>query len=265
MQVQKTPEPFGPELPEPDRRADHGRAVARMFGRIAGWYDFLNHFLSLGQDVYWRFRLVRFIRLDDGKGQADPAPLVLDLAAGTLDVSLAILKRFTTARVLALDFSLPMLLHGRRKIKAADAGRIACVLADGRTLPLPGESVSAATIAFGIRNIVPRSEAHAEILRVLKPGGRYLILEFGSGRERIWRGVYNFYLNRVLPLIGRIVSKDQGAYAYLAETIAAFPAAPDLARELLDAGFARVYYQPLLSGIVYIHVAEKGRREPAPA
>jgi demethylmenaquinone methyltransferase/2-methoxy-6-polyprenyl-1,4-benzoquinol methylase len=230
-----------------------------MFGRIAGWYDFLNHFLSLGQDIYWRFRLVRYIRLDP----ADPAPVVLDLAAGTLDVSMAILRRFPRARVLAMDFSLPMLVHGRRKIRPADAGRIAPVLADGRRLPLPGGCVSAATIAFGIRNILPRSEAHAEILRVLRPGGRYLILEFGSGRERIWRGVYNFYLNRVLPLVGRIVSKDSRAYAYLAETIAAFPAAPDLARELLDAGFARVCHQPLLSGIVYIHIAEKGREEGA--
>jgi len=113
------------------------------------------------------------------------------------------------------------------------------------------------TIAFGIRNILPRAAAFAEIFRVLKPGGRLCVLEFGSGRTRIWKGLYNLYLNRLLPLAGRLVSGDAGAYRYLAETIAAFPAAGELAEEMRAAGFNRVLWLPLLSGIVYIHVAEK--------
>jgi demethylmenaquinone methyltransferase/2-methoxy-6-polyprenyl-1,4-benzoquinol methylase len=113
------------------------------------------------------------------------------------------------------------------------------------------------TISFGIRNITPRSRAYEEILRILKPGGKLSILEFGTGRERIWGGMYNFYLDRILPLLGRLVSRDQGAYRYLAETIKTFPDAPSLARELHEAGFGRIMYQPLSSGIVYLHTAEK--------
>jgi demethylmenaquinone methyltransferase/2-methoxy-6-polyprenyl-1,4-benzoquinol methylase len=229
---------------------EHGRRVAGMFGRIAGWYDFLNHGLSLGQDIYWRHRLVQLAR---------PAPgsTVLDLAAGTLDVSLALLKRYPDIRVAAMDFARPMLEKGRTKVPPELAGRLNVSLADGRELPLPPASVAAVTIAFGIRNILPRAAAFAEIFRVLKPGGRLCVLEFGSGRTRIWKGLYNLYLNRLLPLAGRLVSGDAGAYRYLAETIAAFPAAEELAQEMRQAGFGRVLWLPLLSGIVYIHVAEK--------
>jgi SAM-dependent methyltransferase len=113
------------------------------------------------------------------------------------------------------------------------------------------------TIAFGIRNILPRTDAYSEILRVLAPGGRLCILEFGTGQARIWQGAYNFYLGTVLPRIGRFFSKNPEAYQYLADTILAFPHAPFLAGELRDAGFEQVGFQALSSGIVYIHVAQK--------
>ncbi len=112
-------------------------------------------------------------------------------------------------------------------------------------------------MAFGIRNIKPRSEAFAEMLRVLTPGGRACILEFGSGSERIWGGLYNFYLDRILPRIGKMVSRDPGAYEYLAETIRNFPTAPALEKEMTDAGFARAWHIKLTSGIVCLHVGEK--------
>ena len=231
--------------------SEHGSRVAGMFGRIARWYDLLNHVLSFGQDFYWRYRLVRLVRPPkDGT--------VLDLAAGTLDVSMELLRRHPDLNVVAVDFTLPMLVEGKRRKLAGDrAERIFPVQADGRALPLRNESVDAATIAFGIRNILPRSEAYAEILRVMRPGGRFCILEFGSGRRRVWRGMYNFYLDRLLPMVGRLVSGDAGAYRYLAETIKAFPDEDSLAAELLEAGFSRVLHVPLLSGIVFLHVAEK--------
>ena len=134
----------------------------------------------------------------------------------------------------------------------------ACLQADGRALPFAGNSFHAATIAFGIRNIRPRAEAYAELLRVLKPGGTLCILEFGSGRQRILGGIYNFYLNVALPLLGRLFSKDDGAYRYLADTIREFPDAESLADELRQAGFARVRYVKLTFGIVVAHVAVKG-------
>ncbi|MBF0482467.1 MAG: ubiquinone/menaquinone biosynthesis methyltransferase [Desulfovibrionaceae bacterium] len=234
-------------------RDEHGRRVAVMFGRIAGWYDFLNHFLSFGLDLVWRKRLVSHLAPLAASG----GPVVLDLAAGTLDVSRAIVRRYPGARVAAMDFALPMLVRGRVKLDARERSAVLTALADGRELPLKAASVDGVTIAFGIRNILPRSRAHAEILRVLRPGGRYCILEFGAGRKRILKGLYNFYLNRLLPLLGRVVSGDARAYRYLAETIKAFPDENALDAELLASGFARVVHEPLAWGIVYIHVAEK--------
>lgn len=240
---------------------DHGREVAGMFGRIAGWYDFLNHFLSLGMDIWWRRRQVHLLELPRERRSA-----VLDLAAGTLDVSLEILRQSPRSRVTAADFCLPMLLKGREKLlrrgqagiaAAGISAEITPVQADGRALPFADHSFHAATIAFGIRNIRPRQEAYAELLRVLKPGGRLCILEFGSGRQRILGGVYNFYLNVALPALGRLLSKDDGAYRYLAETIKEFPDAESLAGELRQAGFTGVFYEKLTFGIVVAHVALK--------
>ena len=233
--------------------AEHGRRVAGMFGRIAGWYDFLNHALSLGMDLWWRYCLVRCVR-------RGPTGRVLDLAAGTLDVTRELLRQHPWATVLAMDFSLPMLVKGKPKLRGSRAGRALPALADGRCLPLADASVDAVTIAFGIRNILPRSDAYAEILRVLAPGGRLCILEFGSGRRAVWKGLYNFYLHRVLPALGKVFSGDAKAYTYLADTIAAFPEPGELAAELARAGFTRVSWRPMLSGIVAIHVATKPGR-----
>lgn len=229
---------------------DHGKKVSGLFDNIAGWYDFLNHALSAGLDLYWRYRLVRYVR-------PGATGLVLDLAAGTLDVSREIRRQNPRLQVLALDFSLPMLCRGKSKISAIPS--ILPTQADGRALPLPDNCVDTVTIAFGIRNILPRADAYREILRVLTPGGRLCILEFGTGKARIWQGLYNYYLGVVLPRIGRFFSKNPEAYQYLADTIRAFPDARTLAEELLNAGFTRIDYTALSSGIVYIHVADKAR------
>lgn len=230
-------------------RSSHSRVVSQYFSGIAGWYDFLNHFLSLGQDIYWRKRLVRHVRTSSGG-------IVLDLAAGTMDVTREILRRHPDSHVLALDYTLPMLTGGRKKMRFAGSDYIP-VQADGRSLPVSDQSLDSVTIAFGIRNIIPRPEAYAEVLRVLKPGGRFCVLEFGTGKQKIWGGLYNFYLTRMLPLIGRIISRDKGAYTYLADSIKGFPDSRELAAEIRKAGFARVFYYPLSSGIVYVHVGEK--------
>ena len=225
--------------------------VAAMFGRIAPFYDLLNHSLSLGQDIFWRKRLVAAVA-------PPPGGLVMDLAAGTLDVTVALCRRHPDLTVAALDFARPMLARGvARKITPALAARVLPVQADGRSLPLPDACLDGATIAFGIRNIRPREACYAEVLRCLKPGARFCILEFGTGQKRIWRGLYNLYLNRVLPGIGKLVSRDPKAYRYLADTIREFPAEDELAAELLDAGFKDVYHTPMTSGIVFLHVAQK--------
>lgn len=229
---------------------EHAQQVSSMFGRIARWYDLLNHLLSGGLDLYWRYRLVRQVALGS-------TGRVLDLAAGTLDVSREILRQHPHVQVPALDFCPPMLKAGKHKLTGNKKEQIWPVAADGRHLPLADACVDCVTIAFGIRNIVPRAEAFNEMYRVLAPGGRVCILEFGTGKTPVWKGLYNFYLNGILPIAGCIVSGDSSAYRYLADTIMAFPDADELADEMRDAGFKRVYHLPLTSGIVQLHVGEK--------
>jgi demethylmenaquinone methyltransferase/2-methoxy-6-polyprenyl-1,4-benzoquinol methylase len=221
-----------------------------MFGRIARFYDLLNHLLSLGLDRRWRAALAQ-------KALEKGGAAVLDLAAGTLDVSLALRRLQPKIIVAAVDFCPAMLTRGRRKLTRENIRRVLPVTADAKRLPVRSGFADCLTIAFGIRNILPRQAAYAEMLRALKPGGRACILEFGSGRERIWGGMYNFYLNAILPGIGRMISGDRAAYSYLAESIRAFPTARELELELLEAGFARVWHQKLTSGVVCLHVAEK--------
>lgn len=234
---------------------NHGKAVASMFGRIVPWYDLLNRVLSGGLDCLWRKRLARETRMATTGGTG----LALDLAAGTLDVSLALRRRHPQARILSMDFCPPMLLQGVKKLRGDNAQCIMPVTADAKLLPLPDASVDCITMAFGIRNILPREAAFAEMARVLVPGGRACILEFGSGRQKVWKGLYNFYLDSLLPKLGKCISGDSGAYAYLAETIRNFPTAEALEEEMRAAGFACAWHIPLTSGIVCIHVAEKAR------
>lgn len=228
-----------------------------MFASIAPWYDFLNHTLSLGLDIYWRKRLIQ--SLEPGHGEQ-----ILDLAAGTLDVTAGLLRKEPACRVFAADISLPMLLFGKKKVLGKEK-RQQGICADARQIPLFPASMHKVSIAFGIRNIQPREQAYEQILQILKPGGRLAILEFGTAKAKIWKGVYNLYLQRVLPFVGRLVSRDSQAYSYLARSILEFPSAPELATELQQAGFCRVSHQHLTSGIVNIHVAHKpGGSWPGP-
>ena len=233
---------------------EHAVRVSRLFSGIVNWYDFLNRLLSLGLDQGWRKCLADLVF--PGVFGEFGGKKVLDLAAGTLDVSLALRHRYPGVEVLAMDFCPPMLVRGKSKLVGRDREKVLLSAADARFLPLPDASVDGITMAFGIRNIAPRSSAFAEMVRVLAPGRRACILEFGTGRNRIWLGVYNFYLRRILPLIGRL-SGDPEAYRYLARTIMEFPDADSLSAEMHAAGFTRVYHISLCSGIVCIHVGEK--------
>lgn len=235
------------DLPTP---GDLGR-VSGMFGRVAGSYDLLNHVLSAGLDILWRQAMVRVL-LAPGL----PEGPLLDLAAGTLDVSLMIARRCSRP-LLSVDACGPMLARGRTKITPDLAGRLQPVLADGLRLPLPDSRLAGATIAFGIRNIRPRPDAFAELARVIRPGGRLVVLEFGTGKRRVWGGLYNFYLRHVLPIIGRVVSGDAEAYRYLAATIREFPEESSLAAEMAAAGFADVSYRAMAGGIVFLHAGVK--------
>ncbi|UJX42833.1 ubiquinone/menaquinone biosynthesis methyltransferase [Desulfovibrio sp. JY] len=235
------------DLPTPG----DARRVAGMFGRVAGSYDLLNHLLSAGCDIAWRRAMVRALA-----APGLPAGPVLDLAAGTLDVSIMLAGQ-CDRQVVAVDPCLPMLVRGKTKIPPHLGRRIHPVLGDGLALPLPDASVAGATIAFGIRNIRPRENAFRELARVLRPGGRLMVLEFGTGKRRLWGGCYNFYLRRVLPKIGKLISGDDEAYLYLAETIREFPDEAALAEQMRQAGFAEVSYRAMTGGIVFVHAGVK--------
>lgn len=222
-----------------------------MFGRIAGVYDFLNHFLSLGVDFYWRKKLASITR-------CDKTGVILDLAAGTLDVSLAVLKAWPNAIIPAIDFCPDMLIQGQRKLdRPGPKQHILPCAGDALKLPVRDNCSDSVTMAFGIRNISDRMGAFREMFRALAPGGRVCILEFGSGQERIWLGIYNWYLNYILPGIGRLIARDEAAYAYLSRTIRNFPPAPVLAAEMEEAGFREVAWKKMTSGIVCLHWGTK--------
>ena len=235
------------DLPVPGDR----RRVAGMFGRVAGSYDLLNHLLSAGLDIFWRKAMVRTL-LAPGL----PSGPLLDLAAGTLDVSI-MLAQGGDRSILAADICQPMLQTGAAKLPPELKPRIHPVLADGRVLPLPDAAVAGATIAFGIRNIRPRPEAFTELARVLRPGGRLIVLEFGTGKRRLWGGAYNLYLRHILPVIGKLISGDDEAYRYLAATISEFPDEDTLAGEMRRCGFADVTHRALCGGIVFLHAGVK--------
>lgn len=230
-----------------------GTAVQRLFSGIAGGYDMLNRVLSFGLDALWRKRLADAVRPFPAKGTTR----ILDLAAGTLEVSVALARRYPHRTVLALDFCRPMLVKGLPKLQRLRNKKVHPLVGDGRRLPLPDASVDAVTIAFGLRNIRPREQAYAEALRVLVPGGRLCVLEFGSAHDRILFGLYNAYLAHILPRVGWLLARDKNAYQYLADTVAAYPAASALAEEMRSAGFTGVRHESYTAGIVCLHIGKK--------
>ena len=233
---------------------DTGKApakIAGMFDAIASRYDLLNHVLSGGQDLYWRWRAVRRLRLT-GTEQ------VLDLCTGTCDVARTIVRRRLARRVLGIDFSAEMLRVGQRKLRGE--GRealIPLVRADAMRLPAASGSMDAVTIAFGIRNVQDASVALREVARVLKPGGRLAILEFSTPSQPVIRAAYLWYFRNILPRLGRMVSRHGEAYAYLPASVESFTPPTDFLTQLERAGLTRCEAVPLTFGVVYLYVASR--------
>ena len=233
---------------------DTGKAPARiagMFDAIAGRYDLLNHLLSGGQDLYWRWRAVRRLRLSGREH-------VLDLCTGTCDVARAIVKRKLARRVLGIDFSGEMLRVGQRKLRAEGRdGVIGLARADVMRLPVATASIDAVTIAFGIRNVEDAGVALAEVARVLKPGGRLAILEFSTPQHPLIRSGYLWYFRNVLPRLGRLVSHHGEAYAYLPASVESFTPPSEFLAQLRAAGLTQCEAVPLTFGVVYLYVAQR--------
>lgn len=237
-------------LPAPEEKA---AAVRRMFGAIASRYDLLNHLLSLNIDRRWRRRAVDWLL--EGRG---PRGRFLDACAGTLDFAVELAaRRGFEGWVVGCDFAIPMLERGRQK---AEGLPLEPAAADALRLPFPDATFDGATVGFGVRNLADLEAGLRELRRVLRPGGRLLILEFTTPRWQPFRALYFFYFLHVLPRVGSLVSGHGSAYAYLPASVLEFPEPERLADMLRDAGFGRVEWRTWTGGIVAAHLAERSPR-----
>ncbi|MFN0279536.1 MAG: bifunctional demethylmenaquinone methyltransferase/2-methoxy-6-polyprenyl-1,4-benzoquinol methylase UbiE [Pyrinomonadaceae bacterium] len=226
----------------------HSQNVREMFGGIAGRYDLLNHILSLNIDKRWRRLVADELReiLNDANAT------VLDVACGTGDLSLE-LNRNAKAQIVGTDFCRPMLSVAKEKTVATNA-RIPYLEADAMTLPFADEAFDAVTIAFGLRNLPNYENGLRELNRVLKPSGTLAVLECSHPPLPVFRQIYGFYFNKVLPRIGGLVSGSGAAYRYLPNSVSTFPEQQALVALMEQTGFTSVKYQNLTGGIAAIHI-----------
>lgn len=231
------------------------RSIGEMFSAIAPRYDFLNRLLSAGIDRRWRKLAVRALLPARGGRY-------LDVATGTADVALEIFRRKgDEARVTGADISMGMMRFGQQKVSRNGlSGRMSFVQAPCESLPFRDGAFDSASISFGIRNVVDRSRGLSEMCRVVRPGGRIVILEFSLPKNRFFAMIYNIYFNTLLPRIGGLFS-NKSAYVYLPESVHAFPSPDAFRKMMLDAGCASVDTRPLTFGIATLYV---GTRPAAP-
>lgn len=230
---------------------EHAKAVRAMFSGIAGRYDLLNHVLSMNIDKRWR----RLVRQKLQPILDDPNALILDVACGTGDLSIE-LQTHADARVIGTDFCRPMLAVAAEK-NTKESLAIPYVEGDAMRLGFASDSFDAVTIAFGLRNLSNFSDGLAELRRVLKTGGRIVILEFSSPVIPGFRQLFNLYFTRVLPRIGGAVSGSRGAYEYLPDSVSKFPDQKRLVSMMMETGFDGVEYTNLTGGIAAIHTGVK--------
>jgi demethylmenaquinone methyltransferase/2-methoxy-6-polyprenyl-1,4-benzoquinol methylase len=240
-----------PEIkPYKDSGLGKKEQVAKMFDNISGGYDNLNRVISFGIDVRWRKKVLKLVA-------ATKPDTILDIATGTGD--LAIMMSHTGAtKITGIDISAGMLEVGRKKIEAKNlSDKIEMLLADSENLPFADNSFDAITVGFGIRNFEHLDKGLSEILRVLKPGGIFVILETSVPEKTPFKQGYAFYTKRILPLIGRLFSRDNAAYGYLSESASVFPYGENLNNILRKIGFINVTSMPQTFGVATIYSASK--------
>ncbi len=237
-----------------ERTADelkHAKDVREMFSRISPKYDFLNHFLSGNIDKRWRKLVTK--KLESVLNDKDA--LVLDVACGTGDLALE-MQKAAKAKIIGTDFCRPMLEIAKEK-NAPENLTIPYLEADGMNLSFANETFDAVTIAFGLRNFSNWQDGLEELQRILKPGGKLIILEFSAPVVPGFRQLFQLYFTKVLPKIGGVVSGSRSAYEYLNESVARFPDQKSLMKMMLENGFSDVEYKNLTGGIAAIHLGTK--------
>jgi len=224
--------------------------VAEMFNNISGRYDFLNHFLSLGIDHLWRARAVKELREINPKR-------ILDIATGTGDFAIANLK-LKPEEVVGIDISSGMLEVGKEKMKKKKVDHIVSMqLGDSEDLPFDDNYFDGLTVGFGVRNFENLEKGLAEMLRVIRPGGKAIILEFSKPKLFPIKQAFGFYSKYFIPFFGKRISKDEKAYAYLPESVAAFPEGKDFENVLEKLNYKNIKSIPVSGGIATIYVGTK--------
>jgi demethylmenaquinone methyltransferase/2-methoxy-6-polyprenyl-1,4-benzoquinol methylase len=236
--------------PYKDSNLGKKEQVAKMFDNISGGYDGMNRVISFGVDIKWRKKVLKLVA-------AKNPETILDIATGTGD--LAIMMAQTNAKkITGIDISEGMMEVGRKKVAAKNLSyKIELVLADSESMPFPDNTFDAITVGFGIRNFEHLETGLAEILRVLKPGGIFVILETSVPEKAPFKQGYAFYTKYILPLIGKMFSKDNAAYGYLSESASVFPYGPTLNNILRKIGFIDVVSMPQTFGVATIYSASK--------
>ncbi|MDC1516334.1 bifunctional demethylmenaquinone methyltransferase/2-methoxy-6-polyprenyl-1,4-benzoquinol methylase UbiE [Cyclobacteriaceae bacterium] len=237
-------------LPYKDKNTSKKEQIAAMFNSISGKYDFLNHFLSLGIDILWRKRAVRLLT----KYQPQ---LILDIATGTGDFAIEALS-LKPKKIIGVDISEGMLSVGREKlIKKNLTDKIELISGDSEVLPFEDNFFDAVIVSFGVRNFENLEKGLSDMLRVLKPGGKVVILEFSKPKSFPFKQLYKFYFQWILPKIGKLISKNHAAYTYLPDSVQAFPDGDDFLNILDKIGFQKNQCTPLTLGISSIYFGSK--------
>lgn len=238
-------------VPDKESSLDKKEQVAEMFNSIAFRYDFLNRFLSVGIDVWWRKKAISQLR--------DLQPKrILDVATGTGDVALMTYKMLKPEKIIGIDISDGMLGFGRQKIeKLGLQHQIELLKGDSENIGFEDNSFDAITVAFGVRNFEHLEKGLKEMLRVLKPGGKLVILEFSKPKQPLFKSFYNLYMNHIAPAFGKLFSKNKNAYQYLNDSVQAFAEGETFLGIMNEAGFTNIYLKALSLGICTIYCGSK--------
>jgi demethylmenaquinone methyltransferase / 2-methoxy-6-polyprenyl-1,4-benzoquinol methylase len=246
-----TPLPHDHIIPFKESEKGKKEQVAEMFNQIAGRYDLMNRFLSARTDIGWRKKAIRLL------GKDNPRHL-LDVATGTADMAIMACKMLNLEMVTGIDISEGMLAEGRKKIdKEGLGGKIHLYTGDSETINYPSETFDAVMVAFGVRNFENLEKGLAEMWRVLKPGGRLVVLEFSKPRKTAIKGFYKIYMGLVAPQVARLFKQNKEAYQYLNESASAFPDRQLFTDILNNIGFTDTGFTPLSFGICCIYTGKK--------
>lgn len=238
-------------VPFKDSALNKKKQVAEMFNNIAFRYDFLNRFLSAGIDVYWRKKAIKELLAINPKK-------ILDVATGTGDVAIMMTKYLSPEKIIGIDISEGMLDFGKQKIEKLHLENIIQLqTGDSEAIHFPDNSFDAITVAFGVRNFENLEKGLQEMLRVLKPGGKLIVLEFSKPKQPAFKGFYNFYMKIVTPGVGKLISKNAEAYQYLNDSVNAFPEGKNFLNILDKTGYANTYLKALSLGICSIYCGSK--------